>query len=226
MDKNKIFNIIQEDIGEIEKQLVDRTGSGELWDSLKTKYSIILPEIIKTIKEGGKIAGLGQEFDYRPELKMLKTALLTWILINEENLAVSGNDINNYSKDLIKERIPIDTEEELNNLIIESKIYISKDSYNEKKIGLEKIWDAFERMKTIKETDKKNSINTIISHITKDDKKMAEMIHAEFKTLTDIGNSYSIRHSETFQKKLPNEHFIEYLYFRMLSLISFVLNLL
>lgn len=109
---------------------------------------------------------------------------------------------------------------------MESKIYISKKDYDEKKIGLEKIWDAFERLKTIEDSNKKKSINQIISIITNDNQKLADMINTEFKELTEIGNTYFIRHSETSQNKLPNEYFIEYLYFRMLSLVSCVLTLL
>ena len=73
MNKNKVFNTIQEDIGQIEKQLNNRNGSGELWSNLETKYSILLPDIIKHIKVGGKIGTIGLEFDFRPELKKLKT---------------------------------------------------------------------------------------------------------------------------------------------------------
>lgn len=225
MNKNKVFNTIQEDIGQIEKQLNNRNGSGELWSNLETKYSILLPDIIKHIKVGGKIGTIGLEFDFRPELKKLKTALLTWISINEDELEMDGTYIHNEAKDPIH-NIPRATEKELHNLIIESKIYISKEDYNQKKIGLEKIWDAFERLKTIKGIDKKVSINTIIAHITNGDKEISQMLDNEFRELTKIGNSYSIRHSEITQKKLPNSQFIEYLYFRMLSLISCILNLI
>lgn len=67
---------------------------------------------------------------------------------------MDGTYIHNKAKDSIH-NIPRATEKELHNLIIESKIYISKEGYNQKKIGLEKIWDAFERLKTIKGIDKK-----------------------------------------------------------------------
>ena len=194
MNKNKVFNTIQEDIGQIEKQLNNRNGSGELWSNLETKYSILLPDIIKHIKVGGKIGTIGLEFDFRPELKKLKTALLTWISINEDELEMDGTYIHNKAKDSIH-NIPRATEKELHNLIIESKIYISKEDYNQKKIGLEKIWDAFERLKTIKGIDKKVSINTIIAHITNGDKEISQMLDNEFRELTKIRNSYSIRHS-------------------------------
>jgi hypothetical protein len=101
LDIVKIFGLIQEDIEKIESQLENRNGSGELWDDLKTKYSILLPDITKHVKAGGKMAAPGQEFDYRPELKKLKTALLTWVVMNENGLGIEGNYINNESKVLV-----------------------------------------------------------------------------------------------------------------------------
>lgn len=226
MKKNKIFSHIQEDIGKIERQLSNRNASRELWDNLQTKYSIMLPDITKHVRAGGKMAAMGQEFDYRPELKKLKTALLTWISINEDELEIEGEYINNEAKYLISKKMFHSSEEEINNLVIESKIYISKKEYREKFIGVEKLWDAFERLKTTNSTNKKKSIENIISCITNDDEGIKEMITKEFNELTKIGNSYSIRHHEMNQKQLPNTYYVEYLYFRLLSLISCVINLM
>lgn len=70
MQKNKIFNIIQEDIEAIDRQLGHSNGSQSLWNSLHTKYTILLPDIAKHVKEGGgKICTVGLEYNYRPELK-------------------------------------------------------------------------------------------------------------------------------------------------------------
>ncbi len=144
MKKNKVFSIIQADIEVIEQQLEHRNGSQDLWNSLSTKYVLILPKIISVIKVEGKAALLGEEYDYRPELKKLKAALLTWVLMNEDELEIEGNNISNDSKELLNLCTTSSAEEELKNLILESKIYISKKGSREKKIGLEKIWDAFE----------------------------------------------------------------------------------
>lgn len=226
MEKNKILSLIQEDIGKIEVQLNNRNGSGELWENLKVKYSIILPEFIKHVKASGKIAAMGQEFDYRPELKKLKTAFLTWITVNENELEFSMENIDNEAKALLQNALPDSVEEEIKNLILESKIYIVRKDFIEKKIGLEKIWDAFERIKTIKSANKKQSAEKIISEISNNDKELEKLIDDEFRLLTTIGNSYSIRHHEMDQRKLPNNQYVEYFYFRMLSLISCVLNLM
>lgn len=224
MNKNKIYNLIQTDIRKIDEQLATRNGSGELWRNLSAQYVLILPDIIKAIKPIGKMSVGFEEFDYRSELKQLKSALLTWIFMNEEDLEVNGNYVNNESKLLLNEEIPSTTEVELRNLILESKIYIRKKNFDEKKIGLEKIWDAFERLKTIKGSDKKKSANHLISIVSGDDKDILCLLNKEFADLTEIGNQYSIRHSETTQKKLPDNQFVEYLYFRMLSLVSLVLE--
>lgn len=226
MNKNKIFNLIQTDIEKIDKQLDTKNGSGELWKNLRTQYSLLIPDIISSIKSSNKMSVGFEEFDYRPELKQLKSALLTWVFINEEDLEVEGNYISNESNVLINTKFPNSTEEDLMNLIVESKIYISKDGYNEKKIGLEKIWDAFERLKTLKDSDKKKSVNEVISIVSNNNEDIFIMLENEFDILTKIGNSYSIRHSEITQKKLSNSSYIEYLYFRMLSLVSLVLELI
>lgn len=223
MDKNKVFNEINKDVIKIEKQLSDRSGSGRLWETLRTKYTLILPEVVKTVKVYAKLGSFETGFDYRPELRQLKTALLTWTLINEDELEFNGNYVNNQSKDLLNKNLPNTVEEGIKNLIIESKIYINKDSYSEKKIALDKVWDAFERLKTIENSNKKVSTEMIISKVSNTE-EIYDLIKSEFEELTTIGNSYSIRHSEIKQNMLPDSHIIEYLYFRMLSLISLVLN--
>lgn len=144
MDKDKMFNLIQKDIGKIEQQLNNRNGSQELWNDLQVRYSMILSDLVKHVKVGGKIAAVGQEFDYRPELKKLKTALLTWIMMNEDKLELSKENIDNEAKDLLNEVQQESIESELRSLIMESKLYILKKDFTEKKIGLDKIWDAFE----------------------------------------------------------------------------------
>lgn len=226
MDKDKMFNLIQKDIGKIEQQLNNRNGSQELWNDLQVRYSMILSDLVKHVKVGGKIAAVGQEFDYRPELKKLKTALLTWIMMNEDKLELSKENIDNEAKDLLNEVQQESIESELRSLIMESKLYILKKDFTEKKIGLDKIWDAFERLKTMKSSDKKNSIERIIDEISGGDEELKLQMDEEFRLLTKIGNAYSIRHHEVDQKKFPNNKYIEYFYFRMLALVSFVLNML
>jgi len=113
-----------------------------------------------------------------------------------------------------------DTEDkELNKLIEDAKDrFLNR---NDKQVALEKLWDAFERLKTyFLELDKKESANRIVDTISKGFDK--NFINDEFKKLTNIGNDYRIRHHEQNKLELTNIH-INYFFFRMLTLIDLCL---
>ena len=110
-------------------------------------------------------------------------------------------------------------DEELNKLIEEAK---ERFLSNDKQIGLEKLWDSFERFKTHFDNGKKKkqSLEKVLKIIS--EKFDEEFIENEFKALTKIGNSYRIRHHETDKKELTSKH-INYFFFRMMSLIDLCL---
>lgn len=88
--------------------------------------------------------------------------------------------------------------------------------------ALEKIWDAFERIKTILDEDKKKGVKKLCEICATSLSK--EEIEAEFKKLTEIGNKYHIRHFETSKIPLKDEVTKRYLYSRMNSLLEFVIK--
>src|SRR5699024_3474116 len=118
-----------------------------LWDELRVKYEIIFPELKGILnKSGGKIS-TGGEFDFRPELRRVKSALLTKLLVNELDENLNDNVLNDAKIQLeIQPKLSLDVT--LNELIQESMLYIRGKDDKQKQIGLEKIWDAFERFKT------------------------------------------------------------------------------
>jgi len=85
--------------------------------------------------------------------------------------------------------------------------------------SLEKIWDAFERLKTYYEENKKASANTLIETISSDNNLFQEYIDTEFHSLTKIGNEFQIRHFEQNKVQLQSNLHIDYLFYRMSSLI-------
>lgn len=86
--------------------------------------------------------------------------------------------------------------------------------------SLEKIWDAFERLKTYFEENKKSSGNTLIDVVSENNSLFSEYIKREFKDeLTSIGNKFQIRHFERDKVKLESNLHIDYLFYRMSSLI-------
>lgn len=108
----------------------------------------------------------------------------------------------------------------LNDLITEAK---ERYLGNDKQVGLEKLWDAYERIKTIFKSEglnKKLSAEKLSGLISENFDE--GFINEEFSRLTDIGNGYRIRHHETGKKELTSEH-INYFFFRMLSFIDLCL---
>ncbi len=106
---------------------------------------------------------------------------------------------------------------ELNKLIEEARERFLK---NDKQVALEKLWGAFGRLRTLFSEDKKDSGKTLIPLISNNFD--AEAINEEFLKLGKVGNTYRIRHHETWAFDLTPEH-INYFFFRMLSLIDLCL---
>ncbi|MGE5304009.1 MAG: hypothetical protein ACM3TN_11900 [Alphaproteobacteria bacterium] len=85
--------------------------------------------------------------------------------------------------------------------------------------SLEKLWDAFERLKTLEPgQDKKSSANALIEKSASEPTFKAALI-SEAKSLTEIGNTFHIRHSETSQVALKSDTHVDYLFHRLFALI-------
>ena len=81
-------------------------------------------------------------------------------------------------------------------------------------MALEKIWDAFERIKTILNAENKQHGAKGLCELCSSSLKYKE-IETEFKNLTKIGNF------ETDKIQFKDENTKAYLYFRMLILLNF-----
>lgn len=113
----------------------------------------------------------------------------------------------------------------LKELLQEANNYYDEGNF---KIAVEKLWDAFERLKTYYSPtlDKKNSINKIISDMSGNKKHYKEVFEKEFHELTTIGNSFRIRHHETTKVDIEDNRHYDYFYKRCLSLISVTIQYL
>lgn len=93
--------------------------------------------------------------------------------------------------------------------------------------SVEKIWDALERLKSYYTTlDKKRSAEKIVNDMADGNGDFADLLNAEFKALTDIGNKYRIRHHETNKIDITDVRYYDYLFNRCLSLIAFAIDYL
>lgn len=221
--KEEVYAEIQNDIPKIDKAMSSRNGSRDMWTKLRSKYSILLPGIIAHVRESGKMAGAGMEFDYRPELTQLKEAILAYLIIHpvEEG---SNEQIENKASEQLNQSTSESVDDIVNKKIEESKVYIRDNDSDKKQIALEKIWDGFERLKTVYGENKKKSAEELIRVVSKGSTKTEELLANEFNELTTIGNTFQIRHFENGKTIVNSDAQKEYLYFRMLSLLSYCLK--
>lgn len=88
--------------------------------------------------------------------------------------------------------------------------------------ALEKLWDAWERLKTIEPGNKKESVNTLLTKCATEP-QFREVLENEAKELTWIGNNLGIRHSETTQESLERGEHVDYLFHRLFALINMII---
>lgn len=124
-----------------------------------------------------------------------------------------------------KQDVSTISEKGLKDLIIEADSYYRTGN---KQIAVEKMWDAFERLKTFysPSLDKSASANKIIDDMSNFESNFKELYEAEFKALTSIGNNFRIRHHETTKVDITDTRHYEYLYKRCLALISVAIQYL
>ena len=110
-------------------------------------------------------------------------------------------------------------EKGLKELLSEANAYYRSGN---KQIAVEKIWDAFERLKTYYSPtlNKAQSADKIIDNMSNSEPNYKTLYEAEFKALTNIGNSFRIRHHETTKVDITDNRQYDYFYKRCLALVS------
>lgn len=93
------------------------------------------------------------------------------------------------------------------------------------KYAVEKIWDAFERLKTYYDANKKQSANKLVDSMATNNEYFLQIFSNEFQVLTKIGNECRIRHHEMDKIEIPEEYY-DYLFQRCISLIGLAIKYL
>ncbi len=133
---------------------------------------------------------------------------------NKYEKHLKGNTNNN---EFILNQEMLNIDDKLTKLIKDARIlYLNNDLQT----AVEKIWDAFERAKTILNKDKKKGVSAICSICDANLDKL--YIDEEFRTLTKIGNEYQIRHFEVDKKEIKDKKTLSYLFFRTFSFVIFI----
>ena len=158
------------------------------------------------------------------EYEKFEKEINTIFKLNDIGIKLKSGEIHSTNN----KEIELDSSIRIGEAGIEELIATADDLYRkgEYSYAVEKIWDAFERIKTYyyPTLDKKKSAEKIIDDISYGNEHIKEMFAIEFKALTDIGNSYRIRHHEKNKIDISNDLYYEYFYKRCLSLISILLK--
>ena len=95
-----------------------------------------------------------------------------------------------------------------------------------RKEGLQTLWDAWERIKTINgQMDKAAGAASMLDAAAGDNSpKFRAVLETEARKLSSIGNTLGIRHSETYQEVLARSEHLDYLFYRLFSLIRLILT--
>jgi len=124
------------------------------------------------------------------------------------------------TKEIIKE-------EGLKDLINHATTLYSSSNVSDKQIAVEKLWDAFERLKTYhSDLDKKESAEKIVRAISNKNDACKELFDDEFKKLTSIGNQFRIRHHEIGKIGITDNNYYDYFFQRCFALINLALKYL
>jgi hypothetical protein len=100
--------------------------------------------------------------------------------------------------------------------------YLSPD-ISLRREALEKLWDAWERLKTIEDSDKSKSISLLLEKASVEP-KFRERLDKEGTELTYIGNNFHIRHFEFNRIPIDSNNHVDYLFQRMFAIIYLLLK--
>jgi hypothetical protein len=112
----------------------------------------------------------------------------------------------------------------LDNMLEECRTKFSNRNPLVRREALERLWDAWERVKSLADPgDKKRSIKIILDAVAAEP-SLRSRLEAEAMELTTIGNSHLIRHSEVNQVAVIDVDHVDYLFHRLFAMIQLMLR--
>ena len=113
----------------------------------------------------------------------------------------------------------------LNGMLEEARRKFLDRDLRMRREGMERLWDAFERIKTIHiPSDKSRSATKLIEHACSGNQAMAALLDAEMRALTAIGNEHLIRHHEMRQHPILDSDHVDFLFHRMYALVALLVS--
>jgi hypothetical protein len=114
---------------------------------------------------------------------------------------------------------------ELDSLLGTARLKFLSPDFSTRREALEKLWDAWERAKSLRDPSDKKASVTALLETASSERNFREALDLEARELTRVGNSFRIRHSETTQVKIENSAHVDYLFHRLFALIRLLLRI-
>jgi hypothetical protein len=120
-------------------------------------------------------------------------------------------------------RLPASGDRRLDELLEDALGQFRKPGPGERQKGVERLWDAWERLKTLDHGDNKRVSVRILLDVAASEPRFRALLEAEARALTDIGNEFQIRHFETSKAAIEIPEQLDYLFHRMFALMHLLL---
>lgn len=112
----------------------------------------------------------------------------------------------------------------LNDLLSSARVGFLDPSISTRRVAVEKLWDAWERLKSLEDpTDKRRSVSTLLDRVAAT-AEFRRLLETEASSLTQIGNDFHLRHFEANRHEIPGEAEADYLFTRLFALIRLILT--
>jgi hypothetical protein len=108
---------------------------------------------------------------------------------------------------------------DLDSLVEQARTAYWSMNSEQRRLAVERAWDAFERVKTVIDPDKKRGMGALLDHAASSP-KMREVLEIECRELTRVGNEFQIRHREVGKAPIREPDDVDYLFYRVYLLLT------
>lgn len=120
-------------------------------------------------------------------------------------------------------RLPKSGDSTLDALLADACNRFRDPAPSSRKEAVERLWDAWERLKSLSDSNNKRLSVRILLDRASSDANFRALLEVEAGALTKIGNEFHIRHFETNRSPVVEAEHFEYLFHRMYALLHLLL---
>lgn len=112
----------------------------------------------------------------------------------------------------------------LDRMLEEGRIKFLNPNPSVRRDAVDRLWDCWERIKSLESPgNKRQSVESLLFKAA-NDPAFRSVLETEARALTEIGNSFHIRHSEVTQSVVADSAHIDYLFHRLYCLVQLLLS--